>query len=212
MITTLQNALAKRPLLRVILIAIAVYWLLNWLPLPQSVLNFLSYPFFFGFVYFVYRALTTRQRERRQMLTEISQFSQVSDETCVDVCDGSAIALNYAQKTIYLIDGQRRTTATPDDILHWEMHYPASQLVKVLQGQGDAAALAKKAAIGLATGTTVFGLLRNLVFSPKENGHVKFWLKHTQNSVISVPVSSPHIVDQLQHFSMTHGVKAPQLH
>jgi hypothetical protein len=212
MITTLQNALAKRPLLRVILIAIAVYWLLNRLPLPQAVLSFLFYPFVAAFLYFAYRALTTRQRQQQQLRDAIGQFSQVSDETCVDVCDGSAIALNYAQKTIYLIDGQRRTTATPDDILHWEMHYPASELMKALSGQGDAAALAKKAAIGLATGTTVFGLLRKMVFSRPENGHVKIWLKHTQNNVISVPVSNPHIVDQLQHFSMTHGVKAPQLH
>jgi hypothetical protein len=55
MITTLQNALAKRPLLRVILIAIAVYWLLNWLPLPQSVLNF-CLTRFSSALYFVYRA------------------------------------------------------------------------------------------------------------------------------------------------------------
>lgn len=197
----------KRPIIRILLIAWVLCYLLNQLHLPQYLNNILGLPIVIWTVYSIFAALRQAKRERLQLLADIKEFSQVSNPGYFDTCEGSALALNYEQKMIYLIDDKKRKAVSSADILRWEMSYNDGESASAFVVGGNPGSAAGQAVIGAAIGFGIFTLLGRWLNRRNDIGHVKFWVDDAEHTIISVYVSNNKIIEQLQHFSMANGLK-----
>lgn len=199
--------LIKRPIIRILLITWGLFFILNQFHFPQFLNNLLATPVLIWMVYAIYSALRQAKLDRLQLIADIKSYSQVNQPSLFDTCEGSAIALNYEQKTIFLIDGKLRKSIPLEQFLGWEMNYNGGGGVAAFAASGNPSSMAGQAAIGAAIGYGIFSVLGYWLNRRKDIGHIKFWINDAERSMVSVYVSNDKIVEQLQHFSMANGLK-----
>lgn len=199
--------LVKQPVIRTLLIAWVLFYLINQNVSAQYMRNVLGLPVLVWMIYSLIAAVLQTRRARRRLIADIKEFSQTSNPDYFDSCRESAIALNYNTRMIYLIDGKKRKAILYSDILRWEMFYNSVDGVDGIVVGGSPGSPAGQAVIGAAVGGGILYVLSRLLFKRKDIGHVKFWVNDAERTIISVYVSNNEIIEQLQHFSMTNGLK-----
>ncbi|MES2036703.1 MAG: hypothetical protein V4495_02605 [Pseudomonadota bacterium] len=200
-------SLFKRPNIRTILIALFLFYLIGQFTSLQYMRNMLGLPVLLWIPYSFYSNYRKAKQAQLDMIKSIRDMSQVTDESCIDICGDNAMAINYNTNTLFLIDGKTRKTVPASQFLRWEMT-PAGggEITGVVVG-GSTSTPQGQAVLGAAIGAGIFHVLINLFIKRKDIGFIKFWINDAERSIVSVYVSKAAFVDQLEHFSLTIGRK-----
>ncbi|MFZ6653946.1 hypothetical protein [Undibacterium sp. TJN19] len=192
----------KRPVVRILLTAWVLFYVISQVTYSQTFRNILGLPVIIWTIYALINTVVKARRAKQQLLADIKSFSQISDPAYFDTCRESAIALNYANKTIYIIDDGKQKAMLYSDILRWEMEYKDGGGLAIggvsINGATAAAAL---------FGVGFFSLLGRYLYKTNDIGYVKFWVNDAEHTIISVYVSNNAIIEKMQHFSMVNGLK-----
>lgn len=199
--------LVKQPVVRTLLIAWVLFYVICQITSAQYMRNVLALPVIIWMVFSLVAAWSQLRRARKQLVADIKEFSQVSNPDHFDSCRESAMALNYNARTIYLIDGKKRRAISCNDILRWEMFYNDGDMVSGFVVGGSPGSPAGQAVMGAALGGGILFVISRILFKRKDIGHVKFWVNDAEHTIMSVYVSNNKIIEQLQHFSMSNGLK-----
>lgn len=200
-------SLFKRPNIRTILIALVLLYLIGQFTSMQYMRNMLGLPVLLWIPYSFYSNYRKARQAHQDMIKAIRDMSQVTDESCIDICGDNAMAINYNTNTLFLIDGKTRKTVPASQFLRWEMT-PAGggEITGVVVG-GSTSTPQGQAVVGAAIGAGIFYVLINLFIKRKDIGFIKFWINDAERSIVSVYVSKAAFVDQLEHFTLTIGHK-----
>ncbi|MBI3729969.1 MAG: hypothetical protein HY254_16780 [Burkholderiales bacterium] len=200
-------SLFKRPNIRTILIALVLLYLIGQFTSLQYMRNMLGLPVLLWIPYSFYSNYRKARQAHLDMIKAIRDMSQVTDESCIDICGDNAMAINYNTNTLFLIDGKTRKTVPASQFLRWEMT-PAGggEITGVVVG-GSTSTPQGQAVLGAAMGAGIFYVLINLFIKRKDIGFIKFWINDAERSIVSVYVSKAAFVDQLEHFTLTIGHK-----
>ncbi len=197
----------KRPVVRTLLIAWILFYIIGQVANAQYMRNILGLPVIIWLVYSLINLFLSARRARKQLQADIQSYSQISNPDHFDTCEGCALAINYSAKTVYLIDEGKRKTIPFAEILRWEMFYNSGDTLGGFVIGGNLGTAAGQAMIGGALGFGIFTLIGRWVNRRDDIGHVKFWVNDVEHTIVSVYVSNNRIIEQLQHFSMANGMK-----
>jgi hypothetical protein len=195
--------LLKPRFIKTLLTGFFLMFLISRVTHLQYLQNMLALPVLIWMVYSLISGFFQGKRSRKQFLADFKKFSQVSDPDYIDTCRDSAIAINYSNKTIYLIDGKLKKVLFHADILRWEV---------ILNDTGFVGNLTITDQYGLPLSNNgAFGVpdlvVRHGTRKTADIGHVKFWVNDAENTIISVYVSNEKILDRLKHFGLVTGKK-----
>ena len=181
------------PLIRNILIAWFLFYLIASTFSAQYMINILGLPVVIWFIYSVFAGLFSEARRHSKLVAEIQQFSGVNSAKCADVCDHDGLAINYDTKSIFIIDEGKSKSFACANVLFYEVvdHSRRPMGEPEIAGGGNG---------GLAT------FKRWLTYSDAI-GRVKFWVNDAEHSVITIAISKKNIIDQLHHFALSNGMK-----
>ncbi|PXX41372.1 hypothetical protein [Undibacterium pigrum] len=181
------------PLIRNILIAWFLFYLIGSTFSAQYMRNILGLPVIIWFIYAFFAGLALEARRHSKLVTQIQQFSGVDSAKCADVCDHDGLAVNYDTKSIYIIDEGKPKSFACADVLFYEVadsSYRAMAEPKIAGG-----------------GNGIFATFKRWMRGSDAIGRVKFWVNDAEHSVIIIAVSKKNILDQLHHFALTNGMK-----
>lgn len=200
-------SLLKRPNVRTLLIAWVLLYLLASVVHEQYLRNIFGLPILLWIPYSFYSNYRKAKQAHQDMIKAIRDMSQVTTESCIDICGDNAMAINYHTNTIFLIDGKIRKTVTASQLLRWEMFEPGGTQITGFMVGGSAGTPQGQAVLGAAIGAGIFHVLIKLFIKQKAIGYIKFWINDAERSIVSVYISNKAFLDQLQHFSLTIGHK-----
>lgn len=181
------------PLIRNILIAWFLFYLIAITFSAQYMINILGLPVVVWFIYSFFAGLFSETRRHSKLVAEIQQFSGVNSAKCADVCDHDGLAVNYDTKSIFIIDEGKSKSFACADVLFYEVVDNSIRSMKEPEIAGG--------------GNGGFATLKRWLTYSDAIGRVKFWINDAEHSVITIAVSKKNIIDQLHHFALSNGMK-----
>lgn len=185
--------LIKHPLVRNILIAWLLFYIISSTFSAQYMRNILGLPVMIWFVLATIVGVSRTAQAQRELVAEIQRLSGVTSARCADVCDNDALAVNYDTKSVHVIDDGKSKAFSCADVMFYEVlgctYGPVSDTEIAGGGRG-----------------IIHACKRWLRYSDSI-GRVKFWVNDAERSIITIVVSKKNIIDQLHHFALSNGMK-----
>lgn len=192
----------QRPVVRILLTTWVLFYVISQVTYSQTMRNILGLPVIIWTIYALVNTVIKARNAKKQLLADIQSFSQISDPAYVDTCRESALALNYANKTIYMIDDGKKKAMPYSDILRWEMEYKGGGGLAI-----GGVSVNGASAIAALFGVGFFSMLGRYLYKTDDIGYIKFLVNDAEHSIVSVYVSNDAIVEKMKHFSMVNGMK-----
>ncbi|MFZ6769969.1 hypothetical protein ACO0LM_23185 [Undibacterium sp. Di26W] len=182
-------SLLKLNFVRNVLIGCFLLYLIGKITSVQYIQNILGLPVLLWIAGNVIYGLGHNRRVRKKFEKKVHAFCKFTDDNCLDICDGSAIAIHYDSKTIYLINNTAQIALQPSQVLRWEIGMARDEVKAKLTSATDYAPSSAE-------------------FTQKQGGvsHVTFWIGNGAYNVFTVLVSSEAIVNRLKHFSLVNNI------
>lgn len=182
-------SLLKLNFVRNVLIGCFLIYLIEKTISFQYIKNILALPVLLWIAGNVIYGLGHNRRERKKFEKRVHAFCKFTDENCLDIDDGNAMALDYDSKTIYLINKTGQIALQPEQILRWEIGMARDRITTTL-----------------TSATEYTPSSASVTMTPGGVSHVTFWINGGAYHVFTVAVSSEKIVNRLKHFSLVNNI------
>lgn len=194
-------------------ISVTLFFLLDGPKFFFRFKDFFSYLIFaaLGFsIWFYFKNAWREKAFKDELYSAICEVSKVCDRECIDTCRTSAIALNYKERCIYVIENSAtiRKLRFDNDVLGWEYFELGTQTnefsANVIKGASlgifrndSSMRAASVGAMGTAAALSSIGTVLNRT---PEVGTLRISLNDGTTPFVEIFISQRRFIDRFEHF------------
>jgi len=198
-----------------VLLALFLIVLVN-VPLHYSQIShttWFSWLVFGAFVWAIWFYFKSRKGEKeytRHIASAIQEVSNVNEGSCIEICRTTAVALNYAEQAVYIINGDCiKKLRFGQDILSWEFipfeNSSAQRLSGVMAGTQLVTRPGQSETMDLASGgamasAAAFALIGDALGKMPGQGVLEFSVNDATVPSVWVYIENLNYLKRLQHF------------
>ncbi len=193
------------------IVAVTLFFLMGgpgFLWAHQNAFSYMSFAAVGVAIWWLFKLTRRRKAFKAELGAAIREVSGVTDANCIDICIGDAIALNYHNRSVYVIlNGSDIRRIAYDKVLEWEYadkNDPSAHYGDVINGAAlgmfspqAEMRMASMGAMGTAAALTVVGTAIN---KTDDVGTLRLSVNDHSNPFATLSISRGDFIDRLRHF------------